>query len=73
MFEWCGIHSLEIYLLHGYFLNQLKLLSVPNFEYAVGLMLVLANFTITVVAVKITLTLLNQSPVLKYALFGKTS
>lgn len=41
---WIGQHSLEIYLLYGFMLNLLKMIELPNYHTAEGIILMMGNY-----------------------------
>ncbi len=71
MLDWAGLNSLEIYLIHGFVLNILKLKSVPHFNTISGICLVGGNYFITIMILILMTALLNQSFSLRFVLFGK--
>lgn len=69
--DWAGLHSLEIYLIHGLVLNVLKVEPLLAFSSWQGLVLVASNFIITMIIVFCVTKILNQNKVLNIVLFGK--
>lgn len=68
---WFGKHSLETYLLHGFVLNIIKLQAEPEYLTSCGIMLVAVNYCITILLVRLIVTVLNANGCLKVLLFGK--
>lgn len=69
--NWIGVHSLEIYLLHRYFLNLIVLSAKPEFTTAKGIGLVAVNYVIAVSVVAVVSKLLGSNRWLNLVLFGK--
>lgn len=66
---WFGVHSLEIYLLHGMLLNVLKVLSQIPFDTALGISLTFANYGLTLMLCYMVITLINLNRPLRRCLF----
>ena len=66
----CGKHSLEIYLTHYFLLNLLKMPDMPTMGSIQGIVLMMANFLITVVLTIFLIKLANTSRTLKMVLYG---
>lgn len=71
LLEWVGKSSLEIYLLHGTVLSLLKFNLLPVFWSVEGIILVFANFVITIVMCVVIISLLKGNKVINKILFGK--
>lgn len=69
--NWVGVHSMEVYLLHYYFLNLIVLSTSPAYMTAKGMAVIVVNYAITVIAVVIVAKLLGSNRYLNLALFGK--
>lgn len=65
LLSWAGKNSLGIYMLHGLFLNVLKITTLPLFTSLYGYLLTACNFTLTVLFCAIALTIVTQNSVLK--------
>lgn len=68
--NWCGVHSLEIYLTHYLLLTLLKMPEVPITGSIQGTALMLANYLITVALTIIVVKLANTSRILNMILYG---
>ncbi|PWM20833.1 MAG: hypothetical protein DBX97_03075 [Collinsella tanakaei] len=71
--QYVGVHSLEIYTIHGLLLSMIKPVELPAFLSMEGMVLIILNFMLTVGVSIAVIALLNQSKVLKIILFGKRS
>ncbi len=69
--EWIGVHSMEVYLLHYYFLNLAAVSALPELMTAKGLAMVAANYLIAVVLTSTAAKLLSSNRYLNLILFGK--
>lgn len=67
--SWFGVHSLEIYLLHGVLLNVLQVLPQISFDTAYGISLTFANYGMTLVLCYMVITLINLNQLLCKCLF----
>lgn len=70
--NWFGKHTLEVFLLHYFVLNLVRLAEKPVFASAKGLALTAANFTVTVIAVSVMILLLTHNRYINLILFGKS-
>lgn len=68
--NWCGIHSLEIYLTHYLLLSLLKMAEAPTTGSIQGIALMLANYLITITLTILVVKLANTSRTLKLILYG---
>lgn len=68
---WCGINSLAIYLLHGFFLNPIKLGILYSYTSAKSQILIISNYTIAVVFCILIISVLNRNSLLDKLLFWK--
>lgn len=68
-----GRHSLEIYVIHYFFLSLIQLSSILVLSSPAGVALTAINYVITVVLASGTALILNQNNILKFILFGKSS
>ena len=69
--EWCGKHSLEIYLTHVLVLNLVNSITKYNFNTLEGILIVFVNYVITLSMCLIIITMINRNNYLKKILFGK--
>ena len=69
--SWVGKHSLEIYLTHYLLLSLVKLDGWPTFHAPAGMMLVLVNYTLTVLLVMLVILAINRNKMLAFILTGK--
>ncbi len=69
---WCGVHSLEIYLVHYLLLNILKTADILTAGSVKGAVLISANYVITLVLVFLAVRLLNANKVSKLIFFGNS-
>lgn len=69
--SWIGRHSIEVYLLHYYFLNLIILNSTPDFLSARGIALVAMNYVITIAIAVAVAKLLGSNRYLNLMLFGR--
>ncbi|MBO4432944.1 MAG: acyltransferase [Clostridia bacterium] len=65
LFDWCGVHSLEIYMLHGFVLNILRLKTKPEFSSITGYALVFGNYVIAIILCFVIISIISQSKILK--------
>lgn len=72
VFQWAGIHSLEIYLTQYLLLNIIRLEETPLFMTVNGMALSFANFIITMALLVLVILLTNQNKYLRLFLYGKT-
>lgn len=70
--HWCGVYSLDVYLIHGLVLNMVTLADKPRLTTVNGFILVLVNFILTVVITSVVSMLLNKNKYLKLFILGKT-
>lgn len=70
-FVWCGINSLEIYLMHNCFLGLIKASVKPGFLSAKGLLFIAVNYIATVIITVVCVKLLKSNPYTDFLLFGK--
>ncbi len=68
---WIGSHTIEVYMLHYYFLNPVMLAATPACFSARGIALTAVNFVITVTTVTIVAGLLDANRYLSLILFGR--
>jgi fucose 4-O-acetylase-like acetyltransferase len=68
---WTGKNSLEIYILHGLFLNLLHFDMEIDFETGTGIILVLLNYIITLLLTMCTVIIIQSNRFLNKGLFGK--
>lgn len=64
-FYWFGKHSLEVYLLHGLFLNILKTKELHLFSSIIGYGLTFGNYILTLLLCYIVITFLRKCDLLK--------
>lgn len=69
--NWFGRHSIEVFLLHYYFLNLITFAVKPDFFTARGMALITVNYVITVTVVAVTVKLMSSNRYLNLMLFGK--
>lgn len=69
--EWCGMHSLEIYLTHVLVLNLVNSITKYNFNTIEGILVVFVNYVITLSMCLIIISMVNKNTYLKKMLFGK--
>lgn len=67
-FHWFGKHSLEVYLIHGLFLNILRTKELKSFFSITGYTLTLSNYLITILLCYMSITLFSKSDILKKTL-----
>ena len=70
-FIWIGVHSLEIYLIHGFSICLLKLADKPVFHSISGLVLVFLNLIITISLSFFYIKLIEKNQLLNKLLFWK--
>lgn len=70
-FIWSGNNSLQIYLLHGFFLNLLTMQNKPMFSNAEGIVLVSLNYLATLSLLWVVINLLKNNGALLRILFWK--
>ena len=68
--NWCGVHSLEIYLTHYLLLTLLKMTETPITRSIQGTALMLVNYLITVTLTIFVVKLANASRILNLILYG---
>lgn len=69
--SWIGVHSLEIFLLHYYYLNLILLTAKPDLMSLKGIAVVTVNYLMTVLLSVLTAKLLSGNRYLNLVLFGK--
>ena len=69
LLSWFGVHSLEVYLLHGVLLNILKVLPQIAFNTAWGIILTFANYVLTLGLCYMVIMLINLNRPLRRCLF----
>lgn len=67
-FRWIGTHSLEIYMIHGLFLNIFKSITPISFCSIPGYLLTAGNFLLTVGICAFVINLLRKNAILKKVL-----
>lgn len=70
--SWCGIHSLEIYIVHYYFLTLMRPEMIANASSMMGITTIALNYAITIILTVLVIKLLNSNHILRTLLFGKT-
>ena len=70
-FIWIGVHSLEIYLIHGFSICLLKLADKPVFHSISGLVLIFLNLIITISLSFFYIKLIEKNQLLNKLLFWK--
>lgn len=70
VFQWCGVHSLEIYLVHCLLLIPLKLTTIVEASSVSGVGLIFTNFLITISLSAFVVFALTSNKPLKVILFG---
>lgn len=70
---WIGRHSLEIYMLHGFLLNLLSTSIMPIFHTFNGILLVLANYSLTIALTSMVITIISRNKIINLVCFGKHS
>lgn len=70
--SWCGIHSLEIYIVHYYFLTLMKPEMMTNASSILGIITIALNYAVTIILTVLVIKLLNTNRILRTLLFGKT-
>ena len=68
---WIGQHSLEIYVLHGFMLNLLKVTDIVVFDTLYGIGLMAINYCATVILTGLITFLIGQSRIIRIYMFGK--
>ncbi len=71
IFEYAGIHSLEIYLIHGIILSMLNPTVTSEFSVLSGFINVGVNFLLTAILSIVLAYILNQNKLFRFVLFGK--
>lgn len=66
-----GVYSLEIYLTHYLFLNLLSCSQTPLFASAQGVLMIMLNYTITLILTSLVIIITKRNPVLSKALYFK--
>ena len=69
--KWVGIHSLEVYLIHGFSLCLLKLPVAPLMHSAESWVLIAIDFTITVALSIMYIRIIECNKILNKILFWK--
>jgi len=69
--SWCGIHSLEIYLIHYFVLNILQPLTQVEMITVAGVTVIIVNYVLTISLTVLIARLLNVNPIVRKVLFGK--
>ena len=70
--NWCGVHSLEIYLTHDLLLNLIKTKVLPSAESVQGVAMIAVNYIVTVAIVCVVVVLLNANKISRLILFGNS-
>lgn len=70
--SWCGIHSLEIYIAHYYFLTLMKPEIMMEANSLAGIITIALNYAVTIILTVLVIKLLNANHILRTLLFGKT-
>ena len=73
LLRWTGVHSLEIYLTHYLFLNLIKDAPSSSLQSMNGFILLVVNFTLTILFTITLIRVLQQNSTLNYLLYGKRS
>lgn len=68
-----GVYSLEIYLTHYLFLNLLVDIRIPQFTTVQGFIMIMLNYTITLICTTLVILISRRNPVLSKILFFKKS
>lgn len=68
---WIGNYSLEIYVLHGFFLNLLRFNKGIAFSSAEGIMLAFSNYLLTVFITACVVAVIHSNRILRKWLFAK--
>lgn len=71
LFEWAGVHSLEIYLTHYIFLGLVQAIGQPALTSLGGAMSLLVNFVLTMVLTIISIKVVQTNNQLNYLLYAK--
>lgn len=69
--NWVGIHSLEVYLIHGFSLCFLKLINPPVLDSCYGWLLVTLNFVVAVILSCSYIRIIESNKLLKKILYWK--
>ena len=69
--KWIGSHTIEIYILHSYFLNLIMFGVKPEYLSARGAVLIAVNYLLTVGIISVITKLLDYNFYLSFVLFGK--
>lgn len=69
---WCGIHSLEIYIVHYYFLALMKPEMMMDASSLTGMITIALNYVVTIILTVFVIKILNTNHILRTSLFGKT-
>lgn len=69
---WCGIHSLEIYIVHYYFLALMKPEMMMDASSLTGIITIALNYVVTIILTVFVIKILNTNHILRTSLFGKT-
>lgn len=67
--NWIGVHSLAVYILHGFSLNMIRLSVLP--DYYEGITIIALNYTICILATVFLIKVIQLNPVLNKILFWK--
>lgn len=70
-FKWVGVHSLEVYLIHGFSLCLLKMTETPALRSISGLVLTFSNFVIAVLLSCIYIKIIEKNNLLNKILYWK--
>ena len=71
LFKWAGIHSLEIYLTHYLFLCLFSMGTQPLLFSLDGLVMTSVNYAITMIMVKMVISLSQRNSALNFLLYAK--
>ena len=69
--NWFGRHTIEVFMVHYYFLNLIRFADKPDFFTPRGMALAAANYIITVLIVSVVIKLIGSNRWLNLILFGK--
>lgn len=69
-FEWAGVNSLQLYLIHTLVINLLRFGTTPSFKSVNGLLLIMGNYVLSIVLLMMIINLINTNRYLKWGLFG---
>ena len=71
LFQWAGVHSMEIYMTHYLLLCPIPWGSKPEAMSAAGIGLVAVNGAITLAMAALVIRLVSESPILRTLLYGR--